>query len=121
MKQKLVSEGRVFGPFFGGLKKIKGIISFYSELAKPKKNQRIIWSTDPEPLILAGSFTIPRQASSLQTWNWRKMIRDFIPNLPIFSWYIQPQFFLKIQAKVLVKIIFTFMVENTTIIILSVG
>jgi hypothetical protein len=42
LKQKLVSEGRVFGPFFGGFKKIKGIISFYSELAKPKKNQRII-------------------------------------------------------------------------------
>jgi len=37
-----VSEGQVFGPFFGGLKIFKGIISFYSELAKPKKNQRII-------------------------------------------------------------------------------
>jgi hypothetical protein len=53
-----------------------------------------MWRIDPEPLVLAGSFTIPRQASSLQTWNWRKMIRDFIPNLLIiFSWYIQPQFF----------------------------
>jgi hypothetical protein len=49
------------------------------------------------------------------------MIQDFIPNLPIFSWYIQPHFFNKIQANFLVKIIFTFMVENTIIIILSVG
>ncbi len=40
-KQKLVSEGRVFGPFFSGLKKIKESV-FYSELAKPKKNQRIM-------------------------------------------------------------------------------
>jgi hypothetical protein len=49
------------------------------------------------------------------------MIRDFIPDLSIFSRYIQPQLLKKVQAKILVKIIFTFMVENTIIIILSVG